>query len=207
MNIFINLKDVNEILLLSFEGEGITGDALYEQLTENGENLDVKIMNGAVYDLKTHKNVTYIKPNNWDGYQTGHLFSNEGIAVIGKKKLVLMDRIEAMKSRRVRNFQSGAPLFMKDGRAHIEWGNRQSHDLSENNYRSFEGFNSQFMMLCASDNRLYIEAAIAAGFRLKCDVASMSDGGYSRYLRDGVNVLVHSNRKNVTWRVVTMKKR
>lgn len=158
------------------------------------------LMNLALYDTDTSTNMTFLEDEN---KKSGSYFSLEGIGIKRNKTLVWCNKEEAFSSDEIRDYVSGSPILIKDGKKNIDWGNLYSSYVDGKHVRSCVGFNSNSLILVASSGSITLEdmanhclSSYYPTYMINCD------GGGSCHLQDTSTVYVKSYRANVSWLLV-----
>ena len=191
MVIKIPKDKISKIDIINIQG-GITATQVYNKYKPD------YMINLALYDVASGTNITYLRD---EGVQSGYLFSNEGIGIVGQKELVWTTKDDTT----VRDYVSGSPILVKDGEKCIEWGNKISTYVSGNHIRSSIGFNDKDIVLYTSDKKITLGGLQKAMLDLKCKYAINLDGGGSSHLQAGEKVHRKSTRANVSWLLIYLK--
>ena len=157
------------------------------------------IVNLALYDVKTGTNITYLKD---DGEKSGSYFSYDGIGIKNSKDMVWCTKDEAFADSTVRDYISGSPVIIKNGKPVKEWGNKYSSYVDGKHVRTCIGFNDKNLILVASDGATTLDnmanhcLSYSPKYMINCD------GGGSTHLQYKNEVLARSTRANVSWLLV-----
>lgn len=106
------------------------------------------IINGSLYDTKTGKTITMtVDENKTEGY----LFAEQGIGVKGDNELIWTTYKEAKADESIRDYISGAPTLIIDGKKTIDAGTTESSVLTGKHVRSAIGYNDTHVFFYATD--------------------------------------------------------
>lgn len=188
MVIKIPREKIKRIDIVNVKG-GLTATQVYKKYKPD------YMINLALYDMASGTNITHLKD---EGVASGYLFSNEGIGIKGDAEIIWTTKDD----NSVRDYVSGSPVLLKNGEKYLDWGNKKSDYICGSHNRSAIGFNSQEMMLYASNEELTLnelqDALIWHGF----DYAINCDGGGSCHLQEGEKIHTKSSRKNASWLLI-----
>ena len=194
-NVTIPRKNIAKIDIVYNKG-GLTASQVYKKYKPD------YMINLALYDMDSGENIVYLEDEN---EKSGYLFANEGIAIQESANLLWTTKDIAFASKDIRDYVSGSPTLVKNGKAYITWGNKISDYINGNHVRSFLGFNDSYLILCSSDNSLTIKELADTALTLGCQYAINCDGGGSCHLQQGNKILKRSLRKNASWFLVWLK--
>ena len=192
---YIEKSKIKKLDILNVEG-GINYYKLY-----NTKKPDY-IINLALYDsLKNAINITNMEDEN---IKSGYLFSADGIGIKGEKEILWTTKNNAYNSDEIRDFVSGSPVLVRDGKVDIDWGNKYSSYVDQKHIRSAIGFNDKYVILYVSDKELKIKDLAKEMIKLGCKYAINCDGGGSSHLQQGNRFYRKSLRNNASWFLVYM---
>lgn len=165
-------------------------------------NPDV-LINLALYDLNTGTNITFLKDEN---VKSGSYFSNDGIGIKGDKELVWCSKETAFADDAIRDYVSGSPVIIKDGKKVKEWGNKYSSYIDGSHKRSVIGFNKDNLIMVVSDGNITLDGMADHCIQsYKPTYAINCDGGGSCHLQDKTKIYSKSTRANASWLLVYLK--
>lgn len=153
------------------------------------------LMNLALYDTDTKTTIANMLD---EGKRAGYLFSTEGIGIRGSRGVVWTD----LNDKAVRDFVSGAPVLVKNGAKHVDWGNKKSDYINGKHMRTALGFNDRELILYCSDMSLTIDNLVKKMQGFSAKYAINLDGGGSQHLQDRKKTYKKSTRKNASWLLV-----
>jgi len=161
------------------------------------------LINLALYDVNSGTNITYLEDEN---ISSGYLFSNNGIGIKNDKELVWTTFDNSKSSKDIRDYVSGSPVLVSNGKVDIDWGNKYSSYVNGTHKRSAIGFNDNSLILICTDNEVKLNSLantcvnnFGAKFMINCD------GGGSCHLQVGTKIYVKSTRKNASWLLVYLR--
>jgi hypothetical protein len=195
-SIKIDKSKVKRIDLINVQG-GMTAKEVYAKYKP-----DV-FMNLALYDTLYGTNITKLEDEN---VQSGYLFSDKGYGIKGDKEVVWTTFQQAVQSKDIRDFFAFSPLLMDNGVKNIDWGNKVSNQVNGTSYRSLFGDNENEYIFAVSNTPLSIDDEQKLAESLGCIRAGNFDGGGSCHLQQGTNIIVNSNRANVSWLLMWLEK-
>jgi N-acetylmuramoyl-L-alanine amidase len=191
MVIKIPREKIKKIDIVNIKG-GMTAIQVYKKYKPD------YMINLALYDTASGTNITHLKD---EGVVSGYLFSNEGIGIKGDAEITWTTKDD----NSVRDYVSGSPVLLKNGKKNIDWGNKVSQYVQGSHKRSVIGFNNQDMMLYTSNEELTLnelqDSLIWHGF----DYAINCDGGGSCHLQEGEKIYTKSVRSNASWLLIYRK--
>ena len=162
------------------------------------------LINLALYDVDSGTNITFLEDEN---VKSGSYFSGDGIGIKGSKTLTWCSKDEAYVSDEIRDYISGSPVLVKDGKKSIDWGNKYSSYVDGSHRRCCVGFNdSQLILVASSGNIKLDEMADHCIQNYKPKYMINCDGGGSCHLQDSTATYVKSSRANVSWLLVYLVK-
>lgn len=183
-------NEIGKIDIINVKG-GITATQVYNKYKPD------YMINLALYDMATGTNITNLID---EGVTSGYLFSDEGIGIRGDNEIVFCTKTD----KTIRDFVTGSPILIKNSTKNIDWGNKYSEYVDKVHYRSAIGFNSNELILYASNNEISL-GTLANNLINICDYAINCDGGGSCHLQHWDKIHRKSTRKNVSWLLVYMK--
>ena len=154
------------------------------------------MINGALYDMLTHTNIVFLEDEN---ILDGFLFANEGIGITKEGDILWSSYEEAKANKDIKDYLSGAPILVKEGKIGLTWGNKISSQIQGKHLRSAIGFNANEVILYCSDDKITLTTLAERMLSYGCKYAINLDGGGSQYLCDGETVYKSSTRSNKTW--------
>lgn len=168
------------------------------------------IINGTLYDMKSGKTITMTKD---EGKTEGYLFSNQGIGIKSNKELVWTTYQKAKTDIAIRDYMSGAPTLVIDGKKVIDAGTTQSSIINTKNERSAIGYNDTHLFLYSSDKENITcselaDRCIKHGMRY---AINLDGGGSSQVgmmnLKGNLEIINQrtENRANPSWILVYLK--
>lgn len=172
---------------------GMTGKQVYAKYKPDA------LINLGLYNMATSENIVYAEDEN---KQSGYLFANEGIGILGQNKIVWTTINKAYNDSLIRDYISGAPILVKDNKIQIIWGNKISTQIQGKHNRTAIGFNDKELILYTSDDNITLDTLALRMKQNGCKYAINCDGGGSSYLQNAGNMLKYSYRKNVSWLLV-----
>ena len=161
------------------------------------------LMNLALYDMSNGENIVNMEDEN---KTSGYLFSNYGIGIKNNKELCWTNYSNAKANNSIRDFVSGAPTLVSNGKVNIDWGNKYSSYINGKHKRTVFGFNDSNLILISTDNEVTLKEIANIGlnnfgakYMINCD------GGGSCHLQVGSKVYAKSTRKNASWLLIYLK--
>ena len=158
------------------------------------------LINLALYDMSCGINITKLEDEN---IPSGYLFSDYGIGIEGDRKLCWTDYNAAIANDSIRDFVSGSPTLVCNGKQDYDWGNKYSEYINGAHKRTAIGFNDDNLILFVSDKSINLTELrnicindLNAKYMINCD------GGGSCHFQVGSKVYVKSTRKNASWLLV-----
>ena len=198
-NVKVRLDDVKQIDIVNVPG-GITAKEL-KKLHPDAEVISSLTM----FVLKNGLNFVRVDDEN---KKDGYLGGNDGIGINNEKELVFCTYNDAYLSNDIRDYVSGFPTLVKDGKVNIDWGNKYSSYVDGYHKRLLIGFNGHLLIIVATNRKISLTAAAKLMVRYGCDYAINGDGGdWSPHLQRGNTILRKGYRKNPTWLLVYMDKK
>ena len=181
-------KKIKKIDIVNIQG-GLTATQVYNKYKPD------YMINLALYDMATGTNITHLKD---EGAESGYLFSDYGIGIIGDKEIVYCHK----SNTKLRDFVAGSPVLVENSQKCIDWGNKKSEYVCGSHIRSAIGFNSNEIILFGSDKKMDLDELSQALISENCKFAINCDGGGSCHLQEGEKVYNKSVRSNVSWLLV-----
>ena len=161
------------------------------------------LINLALYDVGTGTNITFLEDEN---IKSGSYFSNGGIGIKGDKELVWCTKDTAFKDAEIRDYVSGSPVIVNDGKKVKEWGNKYSSYVDGSHKRSVIGFNKDNLIMVVSDSNITLDKMADHCIQnYKPTYMINCDGGGSCHLQDKAKVYSKSTRANASWLLVYLK--
>lgn len=191
MVIKIPQNKIKKIDIVNIQG-GLTASEVYKKYKPD------YMINLALYDMATGTNITHLKD---EGVESGYLFSEYGIGIIGDKEIVYCHK----SNTKVRDFVSGSPVLVENFQKSIDWGNKKSAYVCGSHIRSAIGFNANEIILFNSDKKMNLDELSQALISENCKFAINLDGGGSCHLQKSEKVYRKSTRANVSWLLVYLK--
>lgn len=176
---------IKKIDIVNIKG-GLTAAQVYNKYKPD------YMINLALYDMATGTNITHLKD---ERVESGYLFSDYGIGIIGDNEIVYCHK----SNTRVRDFVSGSPVLVENSQKCIDWGNKKSAYVCGSHIRSAIGFNSNEIILFNSDKKMDLNELSQALISEDCKFAINCDGGGSCHLQKGEKVYNKSVRSNASW--------
>lgn len=164
------------------------------------------MINLALFDMKTSKNIVFLEDEN---KKSGYLFADHGIGIHGEKELLWCTHKDAYANSAIRDFVSGAPTLVSDGKKDISWGNKSDSSLNTKygkHLRAIVGFNKNELVLCCTDKTMTIDETANTALNLSMQYAINVDGGGSCHLQEGSKIHKKSTRKIPSWLFVYLHK-
>jgi N-acetylmuramoyl-L-alanine amidase len=193
----ISKNKIRRIDIVNIKG-GMTANQVYKKYKPDF------FINLALYDsLTSGMNITKMEDEN---IQSGYLFSDEGIGINGENELIWCKHSDAINSKEIRDYVSGSPVLVKDGKKCIEWGNKYSEYVDKLHIRSAIGFNNSDINLFVSDKEIGLTKLSQAMIDNKCKYAINCDGGGSCHLQEEEKIYKKSIRKNASWLLIYLRK-
>lgn len=191
----IAFKDIKKIDFIVTKG--MTASQVYEKYKPD------YMINGALYDMRSKVDITKCEDEN---EKYGYLFSNEGIGINGQKQMIWCEAKLAYDSKNIRDYISGSPTLVKNGKQFIQWGNKVSRQVTGKHTRSCIGFSKDFIYLLSTPSLLTVEKLAAECIKQGMEYAINLDGGGSCHLQQGTKKLMSSSRANCSWILVYLNK-
>lgn len=188
MVIKIPRDKIKRIDIVNIRG-GLTASQVYNKYKPD------YMINLALYDMASGTNITHLKD---EGVESGYLFSEYGIGIIGDKEIVYCHK----SNTKVRDFVAGSPVLVENSQKCIDWGNKISQYVQGSHIRSAIGFNANEIILFSSDKKMDINELSQALISENCKFAINCDGGGSCHLQAGEKVYNKSARSNASWLLV-----
>lgn len=161
------------------------------------------LINLALYDVNTGTNITFLEDEN---VKSGSYFSSDGIGIKGDKELVWCTKDIAFKDEKIRDYVSGSPVIVKNGKKVKEWGNKYSSYIDGSHKRSVIGFNKDNLIMVVSDGNITLDGMADHCIQnYKPTYMINCDGGGSCHLQDKSKVYSKSTRANASWLLVYLK--
>ena len=191
MVIKIPRKKIKKIDIVNIQG-GLTASEVYNKYKPD------YMINLALYDMASGTNITHLKD---EGVESGYLFSEYGIGIIGDNEIAFCNKSD----KKIRDFVAGSPVLVKNSQKSIDWGNKKSQYVCGSHIRSAIGFNTDEIILFNSDKKMDLDELSQALISENCQFAINCDGGGSCHLQKGEKIYRKSTRANVSWLLVYLK--
>jgi N-acetylmuramoyl-L-alanine amidase len=179
---------IRKIDIVNIKG-GLTASQVYKKYKPD------YMINLALYDMASGTNITHLKD---EGVLSGYLFSNEGIGIKEDNNILWTTKDD----NSVRDYVSGSPVLLKNGKKDIDWGNKVSQYVCGSHKRSAIGFNGKEIILYTSSKEMTLNELQNVLIEYGCECAINCDGGGSCHLQKHNNVITKSTRKNASWLLV-----
>ena len=184
-------EKIKKIDIVNIQG-GLTASKVYNKYKPD------YMINLALYDIATGTNITHLKD---EGVESGYLFSDYGIGIIGDNEIAFCNKSD----KKIRDFVAGSPVLVKNSQKSINWGNKKSQYVCGSHIRSAIGFNTDEIILFNSDKKMDLDELSQALISENCQFAINCDGGGSCHLQKGEKIYRKSTRANVSWLLVYLK--
>lgn len=188
MVIKIPRNKIKKIDIVNIKG-GLTATQVYNKYKPD------YMINLALYDMASGTNITHLKD---EGVESGYLFSEYGIGIIGDKEIVYCHK----SNTKLRDFVAGSPVLVENSQKCIDWGNKKSEYVCGSHIRSAIGFSSNEIILFGSDKKMDLDELSQALISENCKFAINCDGGGSCHLQKGEKVYNKSARSNASWLLI-----
>lgn len=191
----VSLKDIKQLDIKSFD-KGATGSYIKQNYNPDA------FINLALYDMTTKENIVKLV----DEYiESGYLFADRGIGITTDNKLIWCTLAEAKTNKNIRDYVSGAPVLVIDGKVNIDWGNKVSTQIQGKHIRTAVGFNDTDLIMYVSEDSITLETLATRMVDYGCKYAINCDGGGSSHLYSEGKIYKSSVRTNPTWLLVYKK--
>lgn len=191
----INKVEISHIDIIN-TAKGRTGRQIKTQYKPN------VVINGALYDMSSKENIVFLEDEN---VADGYLFSDKGFGITKTGEILWTTYTEATKNEDIKDYISGAPVLIQEGKVKIDWGNKKSTQIQGQHLRSAIGFNQNEVIFYCSDDSITLETLANRMLSYTCEYAINLDGGGSQYLQEEDTILKSSSRSNKTWIVLYKK--
>lgn len=191
----ISLADIKQLDIKSFD-KGATGSYIKQNYNPDA------FINLALYDMATKENIVKLVDEH---LESGYLFADRGIGITIDNKLVWCTLASAKASGIIRDYVSGAPVLVVDGKVSIDWGNKVSTQIQGKHIRTAIGFNDEDLIMYVSEDSITLETLATRMIDYGCSYAINCDGGGSSHLYSGGKTYKSSVRANPTWLLVYKK--
>lgn len=191
----VSLSDIKQLDIKSFD-KGATGSYIKQNYNPDA------FINLALYDMTTKENIVKLVDEH---LESGYLFADKGIGVTTDNKLVWCTLAYAKVSGNIRDYVSGAPILVIDGRVSIDWGNKVSTQIQGKHIRTAIGFNDEDLIMYVSEDSITLETLATRMIDYGCRYAINCDGGGSSHLYSEGKTYKSSVRANPTWLLVYKK--
>ena len=165
------------------------------------------LINATLFDMAAGTVITYSK----DGDNTeGYLFSKNGIG-FKLNRPIWSNYDDAKKDNIITDFIGGSPTLVVNGEKTIDTGGTDSWILNSSSYRSYIGFNSNYLFLGCTEETQTIDSLANYCLNLGCTYAINLDGGGSCTLiqkdsNGNIKYLMNrESRKCASWILVYLK--
>lgn len=159
-------------------------------------------INLALYDMATKKNIVYLIDEN---IESGYLFADHGIGITTDEQPIFCSLAEARTSNNIRDYVSGAPVLVKEGKVSIDWGNKVSTQIQGSHIRTAIGFGDGDLVMYVSEDKITLETLATRMIDYGCEYAINCDGGGSSHLYSNGKTYKSSIRANPSWLLVYNK--
>lgn len=188
-NVKINVQNIQKLEVMNFQNGKTAKDIVEEYKPDY-------LLNLGLYDMSTKTPLTKVKDEN---KSYGYLFSDLGFGIDNNK-------IEwANKNGDHKDFISGSPTLVVDGKKKIDWGNKYSEYVDGVHYRSVLGIDDNHIYLLATDSKSSLSKLVDTSLKLGMKYAINLDGGGSCCLYAKDRYLRYSIRANTSWLLVWLK--
>ena len=187
-NVKIKLSDIEKMEIMTFKN-GMTPTNVIKSYSPD------YLINLGLYDMNTKAPLTKLKDEN---VKQGYLFSDLGFGIEDNK-------IE-WNNNKLKDFISGSPTLLENGKVKIDWGNKYSEYLDGKHNRSAIGIDSQNIYLLVSDYALSIDSLASTCYNLGMKYAINLDGGGSSCLYIKNKFVKTSSRANTSYLLIWLKK-
>lgn len=191
----VSLSDIKQLDIKSFD-KGATGSYIKQNYNPDA------FINLALYDMATKENIVKLVDEH---LESGYLFADRGIGITIDNKLVWCTLASAKASGMIRDYVSGAPVLVVDGKVSIDWGNKVSTQIQGKHIRTAIGFNDEDLIMYVSEDSITLETLATRMIDYGCEYAINCDGGGSSHLYSGGRTYKSSVRTNPTWLLVYKK--
>lgn len=191
----ISLANIKQLDIKSFD-KGATGSYIKQNYNPDA------FINLALYDMSTKENIVKLVDEH---LESGYLFADRGIGITIDNKLVWCTLASAKASGMIRDYVSGAPVLVVDGKVSIDWGNKVSTQIQGKHIRTAIGFNDEDLIMYVSEDSITLETLATRMIDYGCEYAINCDGGGSSHLYSGGKTYKSSVRTNPTWLLVYKK--
>lgn len=188
MVVKIPREKIRKIDIVNIKG-GLTASQVYKKYKPD------YMLNLALYDMASGTNITHLKD---EGVLSGYLFSDEGIGIKEDSNIVWTTKDD----NSVRDYVSGSPVLLKNGKKNIDWGNKVSQYVQGSHKRSAIGFNGKEIILYTSSKEMTLNELQDVLMGYGCEYAINCDGGGSCHLQEGEKIHTKSSRKNASWLLI-----
>lgn len=162
------------------------------------------LLNLALYDVSGGENIVYMEDEN---KKSGYLFSSDGIGITKSSKVVWCTKDTAYKSDEIKDYCSGSPVLVKEGKRSVEWGNKFSPYVgNSSHYRTYLGFNDDNMFIGCTDSKYSINGIADYCVSQGMKYAINADGNGSQSLWENGMPIKNSSRRNASWLLIWLKK-
>ena len=191
----VSLKDIKQLDIKSFD-KGATGSYIKQNYKPSA------FINLALYDMTTKENIVKLVDEH---IESGYLFADRGIGITADNKLTWCTLADAKTSNNIKDYVSGAPVLVVNGRVNIDWGNKVSTQIQGKHVRTAIGFNNASLIMYVSEDSITLETLATRMIDYGCSYAINCDGGGSSHLYSEGKTYKSSSRANPTWLLVYKK--
>ncbi len=186
--------------LLKFKLDSVNVNIIEEKSGIYSSNVQKKykpkaFINGALYDMGSKTNITKLLTDN---KASGYLFSEQGMGIKDGKP-IWTTMVKAKADDNIKDYISGSPVLVENGKISIQWGNKVSSVVKNPAKRSAIGFNDTEIMLYCSDDIISLDVLAKRMLGYGCKFSLNLDGGGSSHIQEGSKVYHNSIRNNPTW--------
>lgn len=192
----ISLSDIKQLDIKSFD-KGATGSYIKQNYNPNA------FINLALYDMATKENIVKLIDEH---IESGYLFADKGIGITTDNKLIWCSLSDAKTNENIRDYVSGAPVLVVNGKVNIDWGNKVSTQIQGEHIRTAIGFNDKDLIMYVSEDSIRLETLAIRMISYGCKYAINCDGGGSSHLYSEGKTYKSSIRANPTWLLVYKKR-
>lgn len=193
--------------LLKFKLDSVNVNIIEEKSGIYSSNVQKKykpkaFINGALYDMGSKTNITKLLTDN---KASGYLFSEQGMGIKDGKP-IWTTLVKAKADDNIKDYISGSPVLVENGKISIQWGNKVSSVVKNPAKRSAIGFNDTEIILYCSDDSISLDVLAKRMLDYGCKFGLNLDGGGSSHIQEGSNIYHNSIRNNPTWILIEDKK-
>lgn len=181
----------------------IPGGIHYKDIPKKYDGVDI-FSSGTLFVTASSVNFVRFEDEN---IKDGYLGASKGYG-IKNNQLIWCSYQEAYNSPEIRDYVSGFPSLVENGKKKIDWGNKYSSYVDGKHRRNLWGKNSEVTIFYITENKISIDQAADLMVSFGCDDAIACDGGdFSPHLQERNTILYKGSRKNPTWMLVYLNRR